>query len=247
MNRESVISVCDVSKTYFSGAVATRALDAVSMKVYPGEVVFLVGPSGSGKTTLLSIMGCLLRPTSGRVVVAGEDVTGWREKRLPAVRLNQIGFVFQAFNLFPNLTATENILLTLDIKGIRGPAARRRAAELLESVGLAPEHARYPADLSGGQKQRVAIARALAADPAVLLADEPTAALDSHSGASVIRLLCDLAHERNRGVVVVTHDSRVMDYADRIVRIEDGRIADASREPRYFAATGGADLKAMNI
>src|ERR1700693_1366053 len=230
MNRENVISVSQVSKTYSSGAVAVRALEDVSMEVRRGEVVFLVGPSGSGKTTLLSIMGCLLQPSAGRVVVAGEDVTAWREKRLPAVRLNQIGFVFQGFNLFPNLTASENILLALDLKGIRGAAARRRGSELLDMVGLGPQSSRFPADLRGGQKQRVAIARALGAVPAVLLADEPTAALDSQSGASVIRLLCDLAHTRDRGVVVVTHDSRVMEHADRIVRIEDGKIVSSSEE-----------------
>ncbi|HWB95513.1 MAG TPA: ABC transporter ATP-binding protein [Bryobacteraceae bacterium] len=227
-NREAVLAVRNVSKTYSSGSIGTRALDDVSMEVRRGEVVFLVGPSGSGKTTLLSIMGCLLRPSSGQVLVGGEDVTGWGEKRLPEVRLNQIGFVFQAFNLFPNLTAGENIQLTLDLKGLRGAAARRRAAELLEMVGLSRQIGSFPADLSGGQKQRVAIARALAADPAVILADEPTAALDSQSGAVVIQLLCELAHARHRAVVVVTHDSRIMEHADRVVHIEDGRIAEAA-------------------
>lgn len=243
MKREKVITVSHISKTYASGTAAVRALDDVSMEVHAGEVVFLVGPSGSGKTTLLSVMGCLLRPTSGRVVVAGKDVTGWKEKHLPAVRLNQIGFVFQGFNLFPNLTAAENILLALDLKGIRGAAARRCAAEMLEAVGLSRESSRFPADLSGGQKQRVAIARALASDPAVLLADEPTAALDSQSGASVIRLICDLAHARDRGVVVVTHDSRVMEFADRIVRIEDGKIVGRAEEPYALAASNGTNAK----
>lgn len=221
----AAIAVQDISKTYSSGAVATHALRGVDMDVRRGEVAFLVGPSGSGKTTLLSIMGCLLRPTSGRVVIGGQDITGWNERRLPEVRLKHIGFVFQNFNLFPNLTAGENIRLVLDLKGIRGPASRTRAAELLEAVGLHSESSRFPSDLSGGQKQRVAIARALAADAPVILADEPTAALDFQNGESVIRLLCDLAHSRDRAVVVVTHDSRVMQYADRIVRIEDGRIA----------------------
>lgn len=239
-NSDAVLAVRNVSKTYASGAAGTRALADVSMEVRRGEVVFLVGPSGSGKTTLLSIMGCLLRPSSGRVFVGGEEVTGWDEKRLPEVRLNQIGFVFQGFNLFPNLTASENIQLTLDLKGVRGAAARRRAAELLESVGLASQAGRFPADLSGGQKQRVAIARALAADPAVLLADEPTAALDSQSGAVVIQLLCELAHARNRAVVVVTHDSRVMEYADRVVHIEDGRIVQPSRNRGTHTVAAGA-------
>jgi len=223
-----VLAVQGVSKTYSSGAVATRALNEVSLEVRRGEVLFLVGPSGSGKTTLLSIMGCLLRPSSGRVWIAGQDVTGWTEKRLPAIRLRHIGFVFQAFNLFPNLTASENIRLALDLKGIRGSAAQQRAAQLLETVGLTAQAKRFPADLSGGQKQRVAIARALAADASVILADEPTAALDSQNGLSLIRLLCDLAHTNDRAVVVVTHDSRVMEYADRIVRLEDGSIVDSS-------------------
>jgi putative ABC transport system ATP-binding protein len=223
-HRETAISVSGVSKTYSSGAVATRALDNVSMEAKRGEVAFLVGPSGSGKTTLLSIMGCLLRPDSGRVTIAGHDISGWSEKQLPHVRLTQIGFVFQAFNLFPNLTAGENLELALDIKGMRGSKAKERAHELLDTVGLGSNYRSFPADLSGGQKQRVAIARALAADPALLLADEPTASLDSSNGAMVIQLLRDLAHARNRAVVVVTHDSRIMQYADRIVRIEDGRI-----------------------
>lgn len=222
---EIAIAVRNVSKTYPSGAVATQALLDVTLDVRRGEVVFLVGPSGSGKTTLLSIMGCLMSPTSGCVLIAGQDVTGWNEKRLPEIRLNHIGFVFQGFNLFPTLTAAENIRLALDLKGIRGSASRKRAAELLNTVGLSSEHCRFPADLSGGQKQRVAIARALATDVPVILADEPTAALDFQNGSSVIRLLCNLAHSRDRAVVVVTHDSRVMEYADRIVHIEDGRIA----------------------
>jgi putative ABC transport system ATP-binding protein len=226
----TAIAVHNVSKTYQSGKIATQALSEVNMEVRRGEVVFLVGPSGSGKTTLLSIMGCLLKPTSGRVLIAGQDVTGWNERRLPEIRLKHIGFVFQGFNLFPNLTAGENLRLALDLKGIRGAASRKRAAELLEAVGLGSEYSRFPDDLSGGQKQRVAIARALAVDAEVILADEPTASLDFHNGASVIRLLRDLAHSRDRAVVIVTHDSRVMEFADRLVHIEDGRIASPEME-----------------
>jgi putative ABC transport system ATP-binding protein len=220
----AAISACHVSKTYVSGATVIRALEDVSLDVHAGEIVFLAGPSGSGKTTLLSVMGCLMRPTGGSVFVQGNEVTGRTEKQLPTVRLHYIGFVFQAFNLFPNLTAGENVELTLDLKGIRGAQARRRAGELLEMVGLGELYRRFPEDLSGGQKQRVAIARALAADPPIVLADEPTAALDSESGGVVIGLLRNLAHAHGRAVVVVTHDTRIMDQADRIVRIEDGRI-----------------------
>jgi len=183
-----------------------------------------MGPSGSGKTTLISIMGCILKATSGCVRVQGKEVTGLSESELPAVRLRHIGFVFQAFNLVGTLTAAENIELALDLKGVRGPGARKRAVALLDEVGLSDKKGAYPAELSVGQKQRVAVARALAGDPEILLADEPTAALDSASGKTVMELLRRMAHERGRAVVVVTHDHRVTEYADRIVRMEDGRV-----------------------
>src|SRR6266852_1023650 len=146
-------------------------------------------------------------------------------KELPAIRLEHIGFVFQGFNLFPTLTAGENVELMLDLKGIRGEKAKNRSRELLERVGLADKYTTFPSDLSGGQKQRVAIARALAGDPQIVLADEPTAALDSQTGRTVMEMMARLAHERDRAVVIVTHDSRVLSFADRIVRIEDGLIA----------------------
>jgi putative ABC transport system ATP-binding protein len=218
------ISVRDLTKTYEEGAVATRALDHVHLDIFPGEVVLLMGPSGSGKTTLISIMGCILRPTSGSVRIRGREVAHLGEKELPAVRLENIGFIFQGFNLFPTLTAGENVELALDLKNIRGAQARQRAAALLEQVGLAGKVDSYPADLSGGQKQRVAIARALAGEPHVILADEPTAALDSHSGRGVLEMLRELAHRQGRSVVIVTHDPRALEFADRIVKIEDGRI-----------------------
>jgi len=188
----------------------------------------LMGPSGSGKTTLLSIMGCILTATSGTVRIAGTEVASLREKALPAIRLQHIGFVFQGFNLFPTLTAGENVELMLDLKGVSAGAAKKRAQELLDQVGLGAKYRSFPSDLSGGQKQRVAIARALAGDPGIILADEPTAALDSHSGRNVMEMMTDLAHKRGRAVVIVTHDSRVLDFADRIVRIEDGAIAESS-------------------
>jgi putative ABC transport system ATP-binding protein len=219
----------DLVKTYAQGDAAMRALDMVSVDVESGELMLLVGPSGSGKTTLLSVLGCILRPTSGSLNVLGDDVTLMRERDLPAIRRERIGFVFQAFNLFPTLTALQNVTLALDLKGVGGRAARDRAASLLDQVGLGDKVAAYPADLSGGQKQRIAIARALAGDPPVILADEPTAALDSQSGRSVMTLLQRLAHERNRAIVIVTHDNRMLGYADRIVRMEDGRIVSDSR------------------
>jgi putative ABC transport system ATP-binding protein len=156
----------------------------------------------------------------------GREVTGLREKDLPAIRLEYIGFVFQGFNLFPTLTAGENVELMLDLKGVSAVKAKKRAEELLEQVGLSEKYDAFPSDLSGGQKQRIAIARALAGDPGIILADEPTAALDSHTGRNVMQSMSDLAHQRDRAVVIVTHDSRVLDFADRIVKIEDGIVAD---------------------
>jgi putative ABC transport system ATP-binding protein len=184
----------------------------------------LMGPSGSGKTTLLQIIGCILKPTGGRLRILGKDVTRLSERELPQIRLSHIGFIFQGFNLFPTLSAGENIELALDLKGIRGRAARQRSHELLEQVGLADKYDSSPSDLSGGQKQRVAIARALAAEPDIILADEPTAALESQSGRLVMEMLSELARRRGRAVVVVTHDNRTIDFADRIVHIEDGRL-----------------------
>jgi putative ABC transport system ATP-binding protein len=222
---QPAISVRDVVKTYGDGAAAVHALRSVSLEVRRGEVVLLMGPSGSGKTTLLSVMGCILRPTSGSVRIAGREAAALAESELPAVRLRHIGFIFQGFNLFPTLTAGENVELALDLKGVRGVDAQRRAEALLAQVGLAEKVHSFPSDLSGGQKQRVAIARALAGNPDIILADEPTAALDWHSGENVLGLLRTLAREQERAVVIVTHDSRALGFGDRIVEINDGRIA----------------------
>ena len=219
-----MISARGVTKIFREGAVEVPVLHGVDFDVYPGEVVLLMGPSGSGKTTLLSIMGCILRASSGGVMIGGRDVANLAEKELPLVRLEHIGFIFQGFNLFPTLTVGENVELSLDLKGIRGKRAKNESRQLLKQVELEHKFDAFPADLSGGQKQRVAVARALAGGPAVILADEPTAALDSHSGRNVMAILRDLAHENGRGVVVVTHDSRVLEFGDRIVRMEDGRI-----------------------
>lgn len=223
---KALITARDVTKTYTEGDVNVTALRGVDMDVHAGEMVVLAGPSGSGKTTLLSIMGCILKPTSGSIRIGGREVGGLPESRLPNVRLSQIGFVFQGFNLFPTLKAGENVELILGLKGFGARQARKLAHELLERVGLADKFNTLPANLSGGQKQRVAIARAIAGDPKIILADEPTAALDSHTGHTVIEMMRDLAHERGRAVVIVTHDPRVLPLADRTVRIEDGLIAD---------------------
>ena len=227
---DTVIQIRDVVKHYGSGASQVRALQGVDLDVRAGEVLALMGPSGSGKTTLLSIMGCILRATAGSVRIAGREMVGLPESDLPRVRLQHFGFIFQGFNLFPALTARENVEIALDLKRVPRREARGRADELLAGVGLAEKAESHPADLSGGEKQRVAIARALAGDPPMILADEPTAALDSASGKTVMTILSSLAHQRSRAVVVVTHDPRVLGYADRVVRMADGRMLVAAEQ-----------------
>lgn len=224
-----VLEARSVHVTYGDGPAACRALDDVSLDVRAGEVLLLMGPSGSGKTTLLQVLGCLLPPDSGAIRLFGELLQSRDPDTLGRLRLKHYGFVFQSYNLFPTLTAWENVAIALDLIGIRGAAAEARARDLLREVGLAAKADAYPGELSGGQKQRVAIARALATDPAVILADEPTAALDTASGQAVISLLAGLARKRGRAVVIVTHDQRVVEHGDRIVALEDGKIVAAPR------------------
>jgi putative ABC transport system ATP-binding protein len=220
----AIIRARGISKVYREGANEFRALSDVDLDILGGQLTLLMGPSGSGKTTLLSILGCILRASNGRLELLGEDVSVLPEKQLPRIRRDAIGFVFQGFNLFPALSAAENVALAMDVRGVRGVKAQEIAEELLIQVGLQDRMRAFPADLSGGQKQRVAIARALAGNPPILLADEPTAALDSTSGRSVIELLQRLGHEHGRAVVMVTHDPRVLSYGDRILHLEDGRL-----------------------
>jgi putative ABC transport system ATP-binding protein len=223
---EAAVSVKNLTKVYASGEAAVRAVNGVNLDIHGGQVTMLMGPSGSGKTTLLSIMGCILRATSGSVRIRGEEVSHLKERQLPSIRLAHIGFIFQGFNLFPALTAGENVEYIGSLKGLHKAEARRRTESLFEQVGLAEKYNAFPEDLSGGQKQRVAIARALAGDPEIILADEPTAALDSQSGRTVIEMLAALAHDRGRAVVIVTHDNRIVEFADRIINIEDGKVTD---------------------
>jgi putative ABC transport system ATP-binding protein len=233
-----------VTKQYVEGEASTLALAGVDLTVSRGEVVLLMGPSGSGKTTMLSIMGCILRPTAGQVILEGRDVTAMSEKDLPAMRLKHIGFVFQGFNLFPTLSVGENIELSLSLKGVRGRDAKKEAQRLLDLVGIGNKYKAFPADISGGQKQRVAIARAVAGSPVAILADEPTAALDSHTGKAVVEMMAQLAHQQNRAVVIVTHDGRLAEYADRIVWMEDGVLAqvpDRTTDTTHFHATEPAE------
>lgn len=221
-----------LEKTYGSGETAVRVLHGIDISLRAGEMTLIMGPSGSGKTTLISILGCLLRPTVGRVLLEGQDVTHLPERELALVRRQQVSFVFQAFNLFEALTAQENVELSLQLSGLRNGAVRERAIELLEQVGLGDRMHHLPCDLSGGQKQRVAIARALGSPGRLLLADEPTGALDSKTGRKAMELL-RLAADQGRAVVIVTHDPRLSDLADRLITIEDGLISgDEQLRPR---------------
>jgi putative ABC transport system ATP-binding protein len=187
-------------------------------------LTLLMGPSGSGKTTLLSILGCMLAPTSGILRICGTLASGARPEELASIRRQHIGFVFQAYHLFSTLTVAENVLLALDVRGEHGPKAMAKAAEVLASVGLAGKMASFPRQLSGGEQQRVAIARAIVAEPSAILADEPTAALDAANGHATMAILSTIAKERDRAVLVVTHDPRLFEFADRIVHIEDGAL-----------------------
>jgi putative ABC transport system ATP-binding protein len=220
-----VLTARDIVKTFAEGRQTVEVLRGVSLEVAPGEVVSLEGPSGSGKTTLLSILGCILTPSSGRVTIEGEEVDPRRPERLASIRKKSIGFVFQQFNLFPALTALENVEYALNVKGVKSRSARDEAERVLEAVGLEERKRFLPRDLSGGQKQRVAIARALAGRPSVLLADEPTANLDSHVGTEVLALFRDLAKKESTALVIVTHDPKVRAVSDRVVTIRDGRLA----------------------
>jgi putative ABC transport system ATP-binding protein len=218
----------DVEMVFQSGSQTFHALKHINLDVNRGDIHLLMGPSGSGKTTLLSILGGILTPTEGRVCLFGQDLTRMSRSKLAQFRLKNIGFIFQEFNLFPALSAVENVELALDMKGVKKRAAREEAMYLLEQVGLAHKAKALPRDLSGGQKQRVAIARALTGDPQIIMADEPTAALDSQSGHAVITLLRKLAKEQQRTVLMVTHDPRIIDVADQVTYLEDGMLQSSS-------------------
>lgn len=221
---QSVLETSNVTKVFREGREEVNVLNGVSLSLAAGEIVALEGPSGSGKTTFLSIVGCILTPSGGKVVVDGEQVDPKRPEQLPEIRKKSIGFVFQQYNLFPSLTAMENVQYALKIKGKTGNAAKTEAQRVLESVGLSDRLNFLPRDLSGGQKQRVALARAMAGGPALLLADEPTANLDTQIGGQVIELFRQSAKQHNRGVLIVTHDPKVRPIADRVLQIRDGKI-----------------------
>ena len=218
----SILHARGVEKHFQEGRETIPVLRGIDFSVDRGEIVSLEGPSGSGKTTFLSILGCILTPTKGDVVVDGQEV---RESKLADIRRRSLGFVFQQFNLFPALTALENVEYALNVKGLRGREARAEAGRVIEAVGLGDRKHFLPREMSGGQKQRVAIARALAGSAPILLADEPTANLDSAVGTQVLEMFRALAKQENRALVVVTHDPKVRSIADRVVQIRDGRLA----------------------
>ena len=219
------LELTGVRKVYGHPPSEVVAVDDVTLAVPEGRVVVVLGPSGSGKTTLLSIAGCLLSPTEGSVRIVGNEVTSMSERQLPAVRLRHIGFVFQTFNLLDPLTALENVLMPMNLAGRGDARARSRARDLLVELGLEHRVGSRPAELSAGERQRVAIARALANEPALVLADEPTANLDSASGQRVMRLLSGLVRAgAAKALVVVTHDQRVLEFADETYWMEDGRL-----------------------
>jgi len=223
------IEVTDIQKIYEEGSVRVHAVKGVTLSVDAGQLVLLMGPSGSGKTTLLSMMGCILKPTKGSLRIMGEEVINWNENSLPLTRRRHIGFIFQHFNLLSALTALENVEVSLNLKGIKGKEGNRIARDLLEQVGLGDRCDFLPMDLSGGEKQRVSIARALAGKPSIILADEPTGNLDSQTGRKVIELIKQLAVKESKSIVIVTHDSRITDLADRIYHIEDGILTNGYR------------------
>jgi putative ABC transport system ATP-binding protein len=233
---EALLAVEGLTRVFGSGRTTVRAVDGVSFAMPPGAVTLVMGPSGSGKTTLLTMVGGLLRPTSGRVVIAGADVTALSARALPRLRRETVGFVFQTFNLLESLSARENVEVALNIAGVKGRTARAQATRLLVDAGL-EERLDFPArELSGGEKQRVSIARALANDPVLLLADEPTANLDSEHGREVMELLRALATRDGRGALVVSHDERLRAIADRVLWLEDGRLTRA--EPDALPLAG---------
>jgi putative ABC transport system ATP-binding protein len=225
----SVIEAIDAVKFLGDGAGRVQALKGVSLAVTGGELTLLMGPSGSGKTTLLSILGCMLTPTSGTVRVAGQATTDADPEALAKIRREHIGFIFQSYHLFPTLTALDNVRLALDVRGENSERTKQKSKEALARVGLALKMSSYPRELSGGEQQRVAIARAIVGNPSVVLADEPTAALDSENGRAIMAVLAEIAKDHGRGVLVVTHDPRIVPFADRIVRIEDGKIIGEER------------------
>jgi putative ABC transport system ATP-binding protein len=227
----NVLEAVGVTKSFADGEVSVQAVRGIDMQVKQGELLGIVGPSGSGKSTLLNLLGAIETPTTGKILLEGTDMATMNDTQRTLLRRRRIGFIFQAFNLIPTLTALENVALPLELDGISESEARRRATERLELVGLGQRMGHLPSMMSGGEQQRVAVARALAIEPALVLADEPTGNLDSVSSAQVMRLLRELVSGGGQTVVLVTHDKDVAAQADRVVHVRDGRIETEVRQP----------------
>lgn len=226
-----VVEAAGLTKVYGTGRAKVEVLKGVDLAARPGDLIAIMGPSGSGKTTLLNILGLVTEPTAGRLVLDGKDIYGGWRPNLPRLRREKLGFIFQFANLIPFLSARENVLLSLDLIGVHGRRAKGRADELLDYLGVADRAHLLPEKLSGGERQRVAIARALANEPKVILADEPTASLDTERGLSVMRLLRQLADEQGTATLVVTHDTRMIGEVDRVIRLVDGAVEGVSALP----------------
>ena len=231
-----LITCQDVKKVYGSGNAEVHALRGVNLEVYPGEITMLVGPSGCGKTTLLSVIAGILRPTSGSVLALGTELTRLTSWRRTAFRRKNVGFVFQQFNLLPALTAAENAAVPLVIQGYSKRDALAESKKLLTKIGMGERMNNLPGQLSGGQQQRVAIARALVHHPQLLVCDEPTSALDAKTGHTILELLRSVAIEGDRAVIIVTHDSRIFEFADTLAHMDDGHIVSLEREHKQEAA-----------
>ncbi len=223
MNR---IETVNVTKTYKQGRLDVHALAGVSVSIAKGEFAALAGPSGSGKTTLLNLMGGLDKPSSGTIVLDGETITDLSQSKLATLRLNKIGFVFQAYNIIPVLSARENVEYVMLMQGVPAKERAERAQTILDDVGLVNMHDRRPAELSGGQQQRVAVARAIVSHPSIVLADEPTANLDSKTGQGLLKMMAEMNQKKGVTFIFSTHDRMVMDYAGRIIRLKDGLVFD---------------------
>jgi putative ABC transport system ATP-binding protein len=221
---DCILSVHRVHVTMGTGETSVRALSDVSLSFPAGAVTLIMGPSGCGKTTLLAVLGCLLKPQVGSVMVNGTDVTTAGEEERARIRRDQIGFIFQSFRLFKALTAVENAMLAMEISGKKGPQVRAQAERILENLELSQKRHLKPDELSGGEKQRVAIARVLMREPKIILADEPTASLDSQAGERITRILRDIAEEQQRTVVMVSHDEWLSRFAEKVVCLHDGKV-----------------------
>jgi putative ABC transport system ATP-binding protein len=244
MNQRNIIETTKVTKIFNGSGLTVRAVDAVSLQVKAGEFVGLVGPSGSGKTTMLAMLATLLRETEGAMRIDGQDLDAMDDRQRTQFRREKIGFTFQANNLVPYLTALENVELMLRLNKKNGSKSRIRAKELLTRLGLGDRLDNLPAQLSGGQQQRVAIARALIHNPSVVLADEPTASLDTERANQVVGIFADLVHEEQRAGIMVTHDLRMCKYVDKVVQMVDGKIARVITERadiELLAGTSGFD------